>query len=296
MISGACVASNTVGKRLPHDRRPSDAPGDGEYLLVADHLTKTYKHTRWISRQSDPVVPGLRDVSLALRPSQTLGVVGESGAGKSTLARCIACLDLPDAGQVWLDGQNLLELSSSDLRRARRQIQMIFQGSPASLNPRFSALEIVTEPAMIAGLSSKARRRELGFAMIESVGLQRSDAHRGCSEFSGGQRQRLAIARALTLAPNVLILDESLTGLDLPIQAQLVNLLSDLQVALSISYIFISHDLRLAAHVSDDLAVMQGGRIVEQGPADQVSNNPQHPHTRELVAATARFELHKEIR
>jgi peptide/nickel transport system ATP-binding protein len=240
------------------------------------------------------VIPGLQDVSLALRPGQTLGLVGESGAGISTLARCIACLELADAGLVWLDGQNLLDLWPSDLRRARRLIQLVFLGSAASLNPRFSALEIVTEPAAIAGFSSKARR-ELGLATMESVGLQRNDASRGCSEFSGGQRQRLASARALSLAPKVLILDESLTGLDLPIQAQLVNLLSHLQVTFSISYIFISHDFRLAAHVSDDLAVMQAGRIVEHGSADRVSKNPQHPHTRELVAAATRFELHRQI-
>jgi peptide/nickel transport system ATP-binding protein len=173
------------------------------------------------------------------------------------------------------------------LRAARREVQLIFQGSAATLNPRFSTLEIVAEPLAILGQLGKRERRERALALIESVGLPRQIAERNSSELSGGQRQRLAIARALALRPKLVILDESLTGLDLPVQAQIVNLLLDLQTSLGISYLFISHDLRLAAHLADHLAVMNSGRIVEQGPAQDVVKDPQHAHTRALLAAAA---------
>jgi ABC-type glutathione transport system ATPase component len=269
-----------VNERLPDDI-------DCERLLEVCHLTKSYTGGGWLRRQSDRAVTALQDVNLSLGLRRTLSIVGESGAGKSTLARCIACLEAPDSGEIRLSGENLLQLTSSGLRQARRQIQLIFQGSATSLNPGFPALEIVAEPARIAGMS-RSERRELGLALMERTGLPRSAADRKCTEFSGGQRQRLAIARALSLSPKVLILDESLSGLDLLIRAQLVNLLFDLQAAFAISYIFITHDVRLAAHVSDEIAVMQRGRIVEHGSSDQISREPQHPHTRALLAADAR--------
>jgi ABC-type glutathione transport system ATPase component len=261
------------------------------HLFTARNVTKTYRRRSWISRRDEDPVRALKDVSLAVGPCQTLGIVGESGAGKSTLARCLACLELPDEGEICLDRQKLLRLNSSELRCARRHIQLIFQESASSLNPHFSAIEVVTEPATIGRLGSKAERRQLGLAMMESVGLPLVAANRTCSEFSGGERQRLAIARALSLSPKVLILDEALSGLDLLIQAQLVNLLCDLQSSRSMSYIFISHDLQLAAHFADDLAVMQFGTIVEKGPADRVSKDPQHLYTRKLFSAAARLRL-----
>jgi ABC-type glutathione transport system ATPase component len=230
-------------------------------------------------------VTALADVSLALRRRQTLGVVGESGSGKSTLARCLACLERPDSGEIRFDGQSLTALRGALLRAVRRRIQLIFQASGAALNPRFSAIEIVTEPLLIAGAPGKRERRERGLALMEKVGLERSCAGRNCMQLSGGQRQRLAIARSLSLDPEVLILDESLSGLDLPVQAQIINLLVDLQERQSISYIHITHDLRLAAYVADHLAVMQHGRIVEQGPTEQVCGDPRHPHSRELLDA-----------
>jgi ABC-type glutathione transport system ATPase component len=230
----------------------------------------------------------LRDVSLSLAPRQTLGIVGASGAGKSTLAKCLACLETPDNGQVLMLGQDLLKLTPRELRRARTQIQLIFQGAAATLNPRFSAIEIVTEPLVIAG-AGRHERRERGLAAMASVGLPPESARRNCMEFSGGERQRLAIARALSLGPKVLILDESLSGLDLPVQAQILELLAGLQTRLPVSYILISHDLRLAAHVSSHLAVMQCGTIVEYGPVEQVARNPQHPYTRALLSAIVRF-------
>jgi peptide/nickel transport system ATP-binding protein len=258
-------------------------------LLNASHLHKTYVRRGQFAFSQHPGVAALTDVSLSLVRRHTIGVVGASGAGKSTLARCLACLETPDAGQIFMLGRNLLELKQTELRRTRRQIQLIFQGSAATLNPRFSAIDVVTEPMEIAGAGNKRERRERALALMEGVGLPREAARRNCLELSGGERQRLAIARALSLSPKVLILDESLSGLDLLVQAQIANLLTDLQARLSLSYIFISHDLRLAAHIADHLAVMQGGRIVEQGPAAQVLLGPQHPHTRDLLSAAIRF-------
>jgi ABC-type glutathione transport system ATPase component len=284
-----------LNEQSPDGQKSMRADANYRHRLAARHLSKTYKHLAWMSRHNRSEVASLQDVSLSVASGRTLAIVGESGAGKSTLARCLAGLELPDKGQIWLEGQNLLELRPRDLRQARRQIQMIFQGSVASLNPRFSAIEIITEPAIIAGIGTKRDRLELGLAMMESVGLPRRSAGRACSEFSGGQRQRLAIARALSLRPKVLILDESVSGLDLRVQAQLVNLLFDLQLALSVSYIFISHDLRLAAHVSDDIAVMQGGRIVEYGPAEHVSQDPQHAHTRALLSSIPQLDLRSRV-
>jgi ABC-type glutathione transport system ATPase component len=276
--------SNEVSPAL----RPADRVLD-HGLLTAAHVSKTYARRGRLGLRRHPGVAALRDVSLSIAPRQTLGIVGASGAGKSTLARCLACLETPDAGQILMLGQNLLELRQAELRRARRQIQLIFQGSAATFNPRFSAIDIVTEPLAVAGKGGKRERRERGLALMESVGLPREAAGRNCMEFSGGERQRLAIARALSLSPKVLILDESLSGLDLSVQAQIVNLLAGLQDRLAVSYIVISHDLRLAAHMSDHLAVMQSGSVVEHGPAAHVSRHPQHPYTRALLSAVVRF-------
>jgi peptide/nickel transport system ATP-binding protein len=258
------------------------------FVLAAFHLTKTYRQARWLSRH-DNSIPALQDVSMSIGRGRIMGLVGESGSGKSTLARCIACLDRPNEGQVWMDGSNLLGLNGRELRAARREIQIIFQGSAATLNPRFSGLEIVAEPLAILGRLAKHERRERALALIENVGLPRQLAERNPSELSRGQRQRLAIARALAVRPKLIILDESLAGLDLPVQAQIVNLLLDLQRSLAISYLFISHDLRLAAHLADDLAVMNRGRIVEQGPAQEVVRDPQHAHTQALLGAAAQL-------
>jgi peptide/nickel transport system ATP-binding protein len=264
-------------------------PAQATIPLEVMRLSKSYPQRGGMLFRRRLRVTALAEVSLTLAAQQTLGIVGASGAGKSTLARCLACLEAPDSGEIRLHGQDLVQLRGGQLRDARRQVQLILQGAAAALNPRFSAMEAVTEPLLIAGGTSKRERRERGLHLMESVGLPRDAADRGCMQFSGGQRQRLSIARALSLHPRVLILDESLSGLDLPVQAQIVNLLFDLQERESISYVFISHDLRLAAHVADHLAVMQGGRIVEQGAVDRVARHPQHAHTRELLSAVLRL-------
>ena len=262
---------------------------DGQDLLRATNVSKTYKRRNWTAKRVDPPTPALLDVSASIGIGQTLGIVGRSGAGKSTLARCLACLESPDSGEIWFDGLNTLTLSSSQRITVRRQIQMIFQHSASSLNPWFSAIDVVTEPVTIARRVSQKERREFGLSVMDSVGLPRKAADRRCTEFSGGERQRLALARALTLSPRVLILDEALIGLDLLIQAQLVNLLYELQTSRMMTYIFISHDLALTTHVADKLAIMHQGRVVEQGESESLIHDAQHPETRDLLASVLQF-------
>jgi ABC-type dipeptide/oligopeptide/nickel transport system ATPase subunit len=204
----------------------------------------------------------LDSVSLAIPRATTLALTGPSGSGKSTLGRCIARLEEPTSGQVWFDGHNISALDGRRLLPFRRQIQFIFQDASTALNPRFSAAELVEEPLAICGWNAQDRRRR-ALELMEQVQLSPSWAHRRPAEFSGGQRQRLAIARALTLDPKLLILDEALSGVDVSIQAQLINLLQNLQDTSGLTYLFISHDLTLAGYFADQVAIMNKGRIVE---------------------------------
>ncbi|MGI8962066.1 MAG: ATP-binding cassette domain-containing protein [Bryobacteraceae bacterium] len=268
---------NTVGQRPP--------------LLRVRHLSKRYAQGKWFSRNKFPVI-ALDDISLTVRSRSTLALVGESGSGKSTLARCIARLAEPDAGEIWLDGEGLLTLSSTDLLASHRHIQLIFQSSTMAMNPRFSAVEIVSEPLRIQERSGRNERRKQALAMLEQVGIPPEWADRSPLEFSGGQRQRLVIARALVLKPALLILDEALSGLDLSIQAQIANLLIELQASFSLTYLYISHDLRLAGYLADEIAVMQRGKIVESDNVVEVFSNPKHSHTRALIASIPGWEGH----
>jgi ABC-type glutathione transport system ATPase component len=253
-------------------------------LMAALHLSKHYVQGRWFSPNRSRIT-ALDDVSLIVYPRSTLALVGESGSGKSTLGRCLASLEEPDSGEIWLEGTNLLTLTSRELFAVRRRIQLIFQDSAAAMNPRFTAAEIVTEPLAIQERAGKKGRRERALTLMERVGLLPQWADRSPLEFSGGQRQRLAIARALALKPRFLILDEALSGLDLSIQAQIANLLLQLQASFSLTYLYISHDLRLAGHLADEVAVMHRGKIVESGNVSNVFSQPQHPHTRGLIAS-----------
>jgi ABC-type glutathione transport system ATPase component len=258
--------------------------GQPTSALIARHLIKQYERGLWFSRNRCPVM-ALDDVSLALERGATLAVVGESGSGKSTLARCLARLEKLDSGEVLLNGENLWTLPKHQLFRARRQIQLILQDSSAAMNPRFRAVELVGEPLRIQKFKKK-QRRELALAMLERVGIPRHWAYRLPAEFSGGQRQRLLIARALVLNPSVLILDEALSGLDLSIQAQIANLLIELQECFRLTYLYITHDLRLAGHLAHRMAVMHRGRIVELATPLKLFSHPQHAHTRVLLATT----------
>jgi ABC-type glutathione transport system ATPase component len=258
-------------------------------LVRIEHLSKRYQQRRpWSGREH--VVEALRDANLTISGGTTLALVGESGSGKSTLARCLALLEKPSSGEIWFHGRNLLELGPNELFTIRSQIQLIFQDSASALNPRLTALDIVVEPLAIRDLGTKAERSERALEWMARVGLPRDSRHKRPMEFSGGQRQRLAIARALALEPALLIFDESLSGLDLANQESILRLLADLQARHSLTYLHISHDLRLVSRFAGEIAVMNEGRIVEQQPAARLFAEPRDAYTRELLLTMPSLE------
>ncbi len=257
-------------------------------LLEAHHLSKSYARAGLFGRGERKII--LNDVSLTIREGERFGLAGGSGCGKSTLARCLALLEPPDCGAISLQGRPVGDIRPSELRVLHPQYQLLFQDAATAMNPRFSAEEIVTEPLVIAGTGSRAERRERVLAMLDSVGLPRSAASRRPREFSGGEKQRLAIARALILKPKLLIFDESLSGLDLEIQSQILQMLLDLQCAYGLAYIFITHDLAFLAGAATEIAVMDQGRIVEQGSPDSLFRSARQERTRALIAAMPTME------
>ncbi len=250
---------------------------DGELALRIEHLNKTY-HVE--GRQ----VCALKDVSLQLPRGKTLAIVGESGSGKSTLVKAAIRLVDSDSGHVWLGDSDFLALKGEALTRGRRQIQMIFQDPYGSLNPRHRVGDIIARAAQLRGLSAKDAWNEAG-DLLEQVGLKRDALKRKPRQFSGGQRQRIGIARALAMRPQVLIADESVSALDVSVQKQVLELLAELQQRLNLSILFITHDLRVAAQISDHIAVMRQGEVVEYGSAEQVLLRPRHSYTQTLLAA-----------
>jgi len=255
--------------------------GNGQ-LLDVKHLKMHFPY-HGVVRDGARIVKAVDDVSLSLDEGETLGLVGESGCGKSTLARTIARLYRPTAGEILFRGENLATLEGKPLRQARRQIQMIFQDPYSSLNPRMTVERIIAEPLRNFGEMANlpARLEEL----IQTVGLDRSALRRYPHEFSGGQRQRIGVARALALRPALVIADEPLSALDVSIQAQIMNLLRELQARLRLSYLFISHDLSVVALLARRVAVMYLGEIVETGPTSELFARPQHPYTEALLSA-----------
>jgi ABC-type glutathione transport system ATPase component len=252
-------------------------------LIAVENLVKKYERRNLAGARED--VLALDGVSLKIFPGTTLAVVGESGSGKSTLASCIACLETPTAGSIRCKQMDLVSLGELALRLIRPRIQLIFQDPASSLNPKWSVLEILLEPMLMRGKLNRAETQQRAIGSLERVGLPPNVMRRLPMELSGGQRQRLAIARALVLEPELLILDEALSALDCSVQAQIVNLLVDLQTSLGMAYLFITHDLAMAAHFADEIAVMNRGHIVEQGPAHKILQHPEHETTRQLLAA-----------
>ncbi len=261
-----------------------------ETLLQVDKLTLDYALPR--RRVFAPALyhRALDDVSLALARGESLAVVGESGSGKSSLARAILALERPTAGRVTLLGRDIFALKPGALRALRRHMQMVFQDPYGSLDPRRKVGWIVAEPldALEQGVSASERQARIAEA-LESVGLKPGDAAKFPHEFSGGQRQRIAIARALITRPDLIVADEAVSALDVSVQAQVLNLFMDLRETLGLSYLFISHDLAVVRQVADRVAVMRDGRIVEEGPVEDVFRAPQHPYTRALIEAVPRI-------
>jgi ABC-type oligopeptide transport system ATPase subunit len=225
------------------------------------------------------------DVTFDVQPGETFGLVGESGSGKTTTGRCILRLIEPTAGEVWFRGEDVLALGRAQMKAVRRQMQMVFQDPFASLDPRMRVGAIVEEPLVIHRLGARAERRERVRELLRLVGLDPSSIERFPREFSGGQRQRIGLARALALEPSLVIADEPVSSLDVSIQAQVVNLLMDLQARLGLTYVFIAHDLRLVQHICTRVAVMYRGRIVEMGPTATVFAEAAHAYTKALLSA-----------
>lgn len=251
-----------------------------ETMLEVKHLTKHFKIS---SRQ---IVHAVDDVSFTLERGKTLGLVGESGCGKSSCARTIIRMYDPTGGQIFLDGQEITDLSQKHLKPFRKKMQMIFQDPYASLNARMTVRDIIAEPLMAHGvIKRRDQANDLVYPMLERVGLTKEHASRYAHEFSGGQRQRVGIARALILQPELVICDEPISALDVSIQAQVINLLKDFQEEKGVSYLFIAHDLSMVRYVSDDVGVMYLGQLVEICEADEIYGHPLHPYTKGLLGS-----------
>ncbi len=253
-------------------------------LLEVKNLRKSFRITDSLGRTSGQLV-AVDNLSLSLKQGETLGLVGESGCGKSTTGKLILQLLRADSGQVFFAGQELTGLSPKQMRPYRRRMQMIFQDPFSSLNPRMTIGTILSEPLLIHGLASSRQVRDRVIALLEKVGLTAEHEQRYPHEFSGGQRQRVGIARALAVEPQLIIADEPVSALDLSVQAQILNLLQGFQKEHNLSYLFIAHDLAVIEHVSDRIAVMYLGKIVELAGADELYKNPRHPYTEALLNA-----------
>ncbi|MFT2110480.1 peptide ABC transporter ATP-binding protein [Marinomonas sp. 2405UD68-3] len=243
--------------------------------------------------KDDALVKAVDGVSFQLERGKTLAVVGESGCGKSTLGRMLTMIETPTSGELDYKGQNLLTLTKSEQMALRQRIQIIFQNPYGSLNPRKKIGDILEEPLVINTKLSKVDRKKKALAIMSKVGLKTEHYDRYPHMFSGGQRQRIAIARGLMLDPNVIVADEPVSALDVSVQAQVLNLMMDLQEEFGLSYVFISHDLSVVEHIADDVVVMYLGKVVEQGPKEQIFANPKHPYTLALMSSTPQLSPEK---
>ncbi|MDX9991056.1 MAG: dipeptide ABC transporter ATP-binding protein [Anaerolineales bacterium] len=256
-----------------------------EILLRVENLVKHFPIYRGFFQRQVGAVRAVDGVSFAVKRGETLGLVGESGCGKSTTGRAILQLQRPTAGHVYYDGVDLVSLKSEEMRKMRRKVQMIFQDPYASLNPRMTVGEIIGEPLQVHNMASSKEMQDRVAQLLELVRLNPSFSVRYPHEFSGGQRQRIGIARALALEPAFIVCDEPISALDVSIQAQVVNLLEDLQKDLNLTYLFIAHDLSMVRHISDRVAVMYLGVIMELADRQTLYNNPLHPYTQALLSA-----------
>ncbi|MGI9408519.1 MAG: ABC transporter ATP-binding protein [Hyphomicrobiaceae bacterium] len=280
-------------------------PQDEKPLLALHNVTKTFGAMNWFGMSAKTAVTAVDGVSFVLRRGETLGLVGETGSGKSTIGRVILRLEDPTSGAINFKNEDIAKLNRQAVRRRRRDMQMVFQDPYGSLDPRMTVGDLISEPMIVHGVPRSEIAGRMG-RILDQVGLARDMAERYPHEFSGGQRQRIGVARALVLEPDLLILDEPVSALDVSIQAQILNMLRRIQRETRISYLFIAHDLAVVRHISDRIAVLYLGRIVETAPRDRLYAAPRHPYTVSLLSAVPvpnpdlerarnRVELHGEI-
>jgi len=265
-------------------------------LVEVRNLVKHFPVTGGVLLRQVARVHAVDGVSFSIRPGETLGLVGESGCGKSTLGRLILRLEEPTSGQVRFDGEDILAYGPEKMRVLRREMQVIFQDPFSSLNPRKSVAHIVGEPLLVHGVRNRAEREKRVQELLEVVGLRREHMRRYPHQFSGGQRQRIGVARALALNPRLMVCDEAVSALDVSIQAQVINLLQDLQDEFNLTYLFISHDLSVVEHISDRVAVMYLGKVVELADKKWLYERPLHPYTQALLGAAPVPDPHQKMK
>ena len=263
-----------------------DTKSHHDVLLQVENLVKHYPILGGVFLKEVASVKAVDGVTLTVAKGETLGLVGESGCGKTTLGRALLRLEEPTSGSVHFNGENILDYNSEQLRNLRREMQIIFQDPFSSLNPRKTVRHIIGEPLLVHGMGNRKARDERVLELMEVVGLRKEHMRRYPHQFSGGQRQRIGVARALALNPKLIVCDEAVSALDVSIQAQVVNLLKDLQEEFDLTYLFISHDLSVVEHISDRVAVMYLGKIVESTTSDKLYRRPLHPYTQALLSAS----------
>ncbi|MGN6131301.1 MAG: ATP-binding cassette domain-containing protein [Nocardioidaceae bacterium] len=267
---------------MPEQIAPAVPDTERPCAIRVRDVVREYRRPRASLMHASPPVHALRGVSFDVAPGERFGIVGESGCGKSTLLRILAGLDRPTTGSVEIDGRDIARMRERDMRFVRERLQLVFQDPMGSLDPRMRVRDIIAEPLVAQG---KGNRRARVAELLEAVGLRPEAADRYPHQFSGGQRQRISIARALAPGPEILVADEAVSALDVSVRAQVLNLITDLVDELSLTLVFVSHDLSVVSHVCDRVAVMNAGEIVECGPTEQIYEDAQHPYTRNLIAA-----------